>query len=144
MIDLWAKGSVLWDSSTTAPGTAQLDAPLLLLLFFFHLGFLLCIFNMASFSSRNGRMTKRIIFFLPPFVVKSSCRATVALLPSRLLSSGSGQTRHRTKPQSSPRDGDRASASGVSLRRGDAGVQVGELPPHLHVVLFLPVLLLLF
>lgn len=31
--------------------------------------------------------------FLSPFVVKSSCRATVALLSSRLLSSGSGQVR---------------------------------------------------
>lgn len=63
--------------------------------------------------------------------------------PSRV-----GTSAASNKLQSSPRDGDRASASGVSLRRGDAEVQVGELPPHphpqSHVSLSLSPLLLLF
>lgn len=48
------------------------------------------------------------------------------VLPSQLgTSAESSQLPVRTEP----RDGGRASASGVSLRRGDAGVQVGEPAP---------------
>lgn len=97
-------------------------------------------FNTVSFLSSNDCVTKTFLLFLPSFVVKTSCSATVALLSTSLFSSGSGQTRHRTNPCHLPGHGDRASASGASLRRGDAEVQVGKLPPQLRVSVFLPVI----
>ncbi|CAB1417827.1 unnamed protein product [Pleuronectes platessa] len=56
--------------------------------------------------------------------------ATQALPPPPFppsLPHGSEQAQQRPNSESSPRHSDRASASGASLRRGDAEVQVGQL-----------------
>lgn len=72
----------------------------------------------ASCGSRSGKLIGHVF----PVIQRDSSTYPLLSPPSRV-----GRSATSNKLQSRPRDGDRASASGVSLRRGDAEVQVGEL-----------------
>lgn len=80
----------------------------------------------ASFVSKL--MIKSPIFFCFSDSFVQCDNSTFPRLPS--LASGSEQPAQRQQTSLQSEKSDRASASGASLRRGDAEVQVGELPPQ--------------
>lgn len=96
-------------------------------------------FNTVSFLSRNDCVTKNFFFFAffcsKVFVQRDS--GTFIIQPPFFRF---GTTAASDKFQSIRGDADQASASGESLRRGDAEVQVSKPPPHLHVTVFLMVI----
>lgn len=127
MIDLWSMGQQ-WSCGKTTQhkppgiGSTQLDQVV---------NQSRILFTVVSFISISALNRKTyisfVVFFSDAFVAVRQRHFPLPLY--RLLPPGSEQAQRRNKLQSRPRDGDRASASGVSLRRGDAEVQVGELPP---------------
>lgn len=126
----WA-AVVLWENNTTAPGSAPRSWTRRQLFSFISIPDWYLEMCAALCGSRSGKLIGHVF----PVIQRDSSTYPLLSPPSRV-----GTSSTSSKLQSRPRDGDRASASGVSLRRGDAEVQVGEL----LLVLMLPLGLLCF